>query len=118
MRPKSWWSAIVALIGMVGVTPASAQDTLTLRQAIDKALASRAALKADAERVSASQGLREQARAFPNPDFQFQNENLRPGMVYWRNVDILAYAVQPLDMFGRRGGRVAAADGTVARTRA
>jgi len=120
MRVTSWWSVGVALVGVAiaGTAPASAQETLTLRQAIDKALASRASLKADAERVSASQGLREQAGAFPNPEFQFQNENLRPGMTYTRDVDILAYVVQPLDLFGRRGGRIAAADGTVVRTQA
>jgi outer membrane protein TolC len=120
MQVTSWWSVGAALVGVAiaGTAPASAQETLTLRQAIDKALASRASLKAEAERVSASQGLREQAGAFPNPEFQFQNENLRPGMTYTRDVDTLAYVVQPLDLFGRRGGRIAAADGTVARTQA
>ena len=120
MRVRRWWGAAPALVvvAAVGSTPAFAQETVTLRQAVDKALASRASLKAESERVSASQGLRDQAGALPNPEFQFQNENLRPGMTYTRDVDTLAYVVQPLDLFGKRGRRIAAADETGARTRA
>jgi outer membrane protein TolC len=116
------WAIAAAAVAVVGIAPVSAQgtasETLTVRQAVDQALARRASLKADAERVSASRGLRDQARAFPNPEFQFQNENLRPGMVYTRDVDTLAYVVQPLDLFGRRGERIAVADETVTRTQA
>src|SRR5690242_14927964 len=111
------WS-IAALAGMVSVAPALAQDTMTLRQAVDTALASRASLRAEAERVSASQGLRNQAGALPNPEFQFQNENLRPGQTYSRDVDTLAMINQPLDLVGKRGQRMAVADKNVARTRA
>jgi outer membrane protein TolC len=106
------------VVAIVGVSPAAGQQPLTLRDAVDRALTSRAALKADAERITASEGLRQQAGALPNPEFQFQNENLRPGQAYTRDVDTLAYVVQPLDVFGKRGRRVDAADSTVARTRA
>src|ERR1041385_2516536 len=120
MRVTSWWRAASALVAvaMAGTASASAQETLTLRQAIDKALAARASLKADAERVTASQGLRDQAGARPNPEFQFQNENLRPGQTYSRDVDTLAYVVQPLDVLGKRGRRVDAAAQAVTRTEA
>lgn len=69
----------------------AAQEALSLQQAVDRALASRPSLKAEAERVSVAEGLRQQAAALPNPEFQFQNENLRPGQTYSRDVDALAY---------------------------
>ena len=62
--------------------------------------------------------MRQQAGALPNPEFQFQNENLRPGQTYSRDVDVLAYVVQPLDVLGKRGRRVDAAEQTVMRTQA
>ena len=80
--------------------------------------ASRPSLKAEAERVGVAEGMRQQAGALPNPEFQFQNENLRPGQTYSRDVDTLAYVVQPLDVLGKRGRRVDAAQQTVVRTQA
>ena len=109
--------AALLLMGM-GAANASAQQPLGLREAVDRALASRPSLKAEAERMSVAQGLRQQAAALPNPEFLFQNENLRPGQTYSRDVDTLAYVVQPLDVLGKRGRRVEAADQTVARTQA
>jgi outer membrane protein TolC len=85
---------------------------------VDRALASRPSLKAEAERVTVAEGLRQQAAARPNPEFQFQNENLRPGQTYSRDVDTLAYVVQPLDILGKRGRRIDAAEQTVTRTQA
>jgi cobalt-zinc-cadmium efflux system outer membrane protein len=77
---------------------------------------SRASLKAEAERVTAAEGLRKQAGLFPNPEFQFQNENLRPGQTYGRDVDTLAFINQPLDILGKRKVRIAAADENVSAT--
>ena len=105
------------LVGCVTAT-STAQQALTLREAVDRALASRPSLKAEAERVSVAEGLRQQAAAQPNPEFQFQNENLRPGQTYSRDVDTLAYVVQPLDVLGKRGRRIDAAQQTVTRTQA
>ena len=93
----------------------TAQQALSLREAVDQALASRPSLKAEAERVGVAEGMRQQAGALPNPEFQFQNENLRPGQTYSRDVDTLAYVVQPLDVLGKRGRRVDAAQQTVVR---
>jgi cobalt-zinc-cadmium efflux system outer membrane protein len=95
-----------------------AQSTLSLREAIDQALASRHSLRAESERVSAAEGLRRQAGLLPNPEFQFQNENLRPGQTYSRDVDTLAMINQPLDILGKRPQRIALADKTVLRTQA
>src|SRR6478672_11471476 len=120
MRVCTSVRAICTALLLMGISAAnaSAQRPLSLREAVDRALASRPSLKAEAERVSVAQGLRQQAAARPNPEFQFQNENLRPGQTYSRDVDTLAYVVQPLDVLGKRGRRVGAADETVVRTQA
>ncbi len=98
--------------------PAAAQEALSLQQAVDKALDARASLKAEAERVAIAEGVKQQAGALPNPEFQFQNENLRPGQHYGSDVDTLAYVIQPLDVLGKRGRRVDAAEQGVVRSRA
>jgi len=105
------------IVGCAAAT-STAQQALTLREVVERALASRPSLKAEAERVTVAEGLREQAAARPNPEFQFQNENLRPGQTYSRDVDTLAYLVQPLDVLGKRGRRIDAAQQTVTRTQA
>ncbi len=87
-----------------------AQERLGLADAVASALTSRASLQAEAERVSAAEGLRQQASLFPNPEFQFQNENLRPGQTYTRDVDTLALINQPLDILGKRRQRIASAE--------
>ena len=89
-----------------------AQTRLSLQEAVDSALQSRASLKAEQERVYEAEGVRKQATLLPNPEFQFQNENLRPGQTYSRDVDTLAMINQPLDVLGKRKQRIAlAADG-------
>jgi cobalt-zinc-cadmium efflux system outer membrane protein len=95
-----------------------AQVPLSLQDAIDKALAVRASLKAEAERVSIAEGIRRQAALLPNPEFQFQNENLRPGQTYGRDVDTLAMINQPLDVLGKRRQRIALAGEGVLRAQA
>jgi cobalt-zinc-cadmium efflux system outer membrane protein len=95
-----------------------AQTRLSLDDAINRALQSRASLKAEAERITSAQGLGKQARLFPNPEFQFQNENLRPGQTYSRDVDTLAMINQPLDILGKRKVRITAADENVSLTAA
>ena len=109
-------SAIVLIF--FGTVPCLAQAGLSLQEAIDRALQSRASLMAEAERVSTAEGLRKQAGLFPNPEFQFQNENLRPGQTYTRDVDTLAMISQQLDVFGKRQQRIALAGQGVLRTQA
>src|SRR5207247_1290062 len=77
--------------------PCQAQTPLDLRQAIETALRSRPDLKASSEAISAAQGRQRQAGLWSNPDFQFSNENLRPGQHYWQDVDIHARVTQRLD---------------------
>ena len=117
MRKTVICFAPIVLIGLSG-GPCLGQVRLGLQQAIDQALESRSSLKAEAERISAAEGLRKQAGLYPNPEFQFQNENLRPGQTYTRDVDTLALINQPLDVLGKRKQRVALAGEGVIRTQA
>jgi cobalt-zinc-cadmium efflux system outer membrane protein len=94
------------------------QPQLSLQEAIDQALGSRASLKADVERVAAAEGLKKQAGLFPNPEFQFQNENLRPGQAYSRDVDTLAMINQQVDVLGKRKQRIELAGDGVVRAQA
>lgn len=114
------WSAAVAvtILEFAGPAVCHAQARLTVQEAVDTALRSRALLKADAERVTAAEGRKRQAGLMPNPEFQFGNENLRPGQTYSRDVDILAYVTWPLDVLGKRGQRVAVAEQVVSRIEA
>ena len=89
--------------------PCRAQARLGLQEAVNKALESRASLKAEAERIPIAQGLEKQARLIANPSLQFSNENLRPGQTYTRDVDTYAYFTQPLDVLGKRKQRIAVA---------
>ena len=95
-----------------------AQIRLSLQDAVNQAVQSRASLKAAAERVTVAEGLRKQAGLYPNPEFQFQNENLRPSQTYGRDVDTLALINQPLDVLGKRKHRMALADEGVVVSRA
>jgi len=105
---------VLPLLAMPAVS--RAQTPLTLQDAVETALRSRALLKAEAERVNVAEGRKRQAGAWPNPEFEFSNENLRPGQNYSRDVDTLAYVTWPLDVLGKRQQRVAAAERTVTRT--
>ena len=109
---------VFCFISLVCAQSCFAQLRLGLEEAVNRALQSRASIKAEAERIPAAQGLRKQAGLYPNPEFQFQNENLRPGQSYGRDVDTLALINQPLDILGKRKVRIAAADGNVARATA
>ncbi len=106
------------VLGSLWTLPSEAQIRLTQEEAVRKALESRASLKAEGERIAAARGLKQQAGLIPNPEFQFSNENLRPGQTYTRDVDTLAYITQPLDILGKRKQRIAAAEGGVNRSQA
>lgn len=103
----------------VGIAwPCDAQSKLSLQEAVDLGLNTRASLKAEAQLVSAAQGLQRQAEVIQNPTFQFENQNLRPGQIYTRDVDTYAYLTQPLDVLGKRKQRIAVATKEVANTQA
>lgn len=110
---------LISSLLFVGMArPCGAQSKLSLQEAIDQALKTRASLKAEAQRVPAAQGLKRQAELIQNPIFQFENQNLRPGQIYTRDVDTYAYLTQPLDVFGKRKQRIAVAAKEVASTQA
>ena len=118
LRAISKYRTGISLCLLMAASPCFAQTRLSLEEAVAKALESRASLKADAERVAATRGLKQQAGLFPNPEFQFSNENLRPGQTYTQDVDTLAYVTQPLDILGKRKQRIAVAEGGVNRSQA
>jgi cobalt-zinc-cadmium efflux system outer membrane protein len=110
---------LIWLLIFIGVPPrCEAQSTLSLQEATSKALATRATLRAEAERVSAAQGLEKQSRLIANPTFQFENQNLRSGMDYSVDVDTYAFLTQPLDILGKRKQRIAVASQGVISTQA
>ena len=98
----------LAALAFLGCAPwlCCGQTTLSLDEAVRQALESRPLIKAEAERITAAEALKAQARLRPNPEFQFQNENLRPGQTYGRDVDTLAIFSQPLDILGKRKQRI------------
>jgi outer membrane protein TolC len=116
VRTKTIVAAVTAVASLAA--PCGAQTPLSLQDAVDRALQLRASLKAEVERIGVAEGVKQQAGAWSNPEFQFQNENLRPGQDYKNDVDTLAYVVQPLDVLGKRGKRIEAAELGVARTQA
>jgi cobalt-zinc-cadmium efflux system outer membrane protein len=86
---------------------------LTLTQAVERALAGRAALQAASAAVTGAGGLVRQAGLRPNPSLNFQTENWRftgsPGFQPGRELDIFAYLAQPIEAAGKRERRLAAA---------
>lgn len=107
-RVRFWISHSVsfATLALFAVTSLMAQERLGLQDAIARALQSRASLKAASEQIAVAEGARNQARLIENPTFQFENQNLRPGQTYARDVDTYAYLNQPLDIFGKRKQRI------------
>jgi cobalt-zinc-cadmium efflux system outer membrane protein len=110
--------ALLIVIGFDFAGAGAAQLRLSLEDATKQALESRASLKAESERVVAARGLKRQASLRPNPEFLFQNENLRPGQTYSRDVDTVAYVTQSLDLLGKRARRIAAAEEGIGRSQA
>ena len=108
----------LVILGLFCPGLCSAQSRLSLQEAVDQALQSRASLKAEAQRVAAAQGLKRQAGAISNPEFQFENQNLRPAQTYAQDVDTLAVFTQPLDVLGKRKQRIAVADQAIGRSQA
>jgi len=85
---------------------------LTLKQAIDEALAANGLLEAGRERVAAAVGLRQQALLGTNPKFIFQTENTRGyDFRFFRDTDDFFYLQHTLETGKRRlkRGEVASA---------
>ncbi|WP_260705099.1 TolC family protein [Edaphobacter flagellatus] len=86
---------------------------LSLHDAIAAALNQRPELRAATQNEEASVQLRRQAGIIPNPRLFYQSENLRPGVDFTQGVDTYAYATEVLEVSGRRGARIAAANSSV-----
>ena len=104
MRIRLWLGAVLPLVG-------SAQPGLSLRAAVDRALATHPALAVFEHRVAASEGARVQAGLAPSPKLVLQSENTRPygdrtGFVFWRDTDDFAYLQNTFETAGKRQRRV------------
>jgi outer membrane protein, heavy metal efflux system len=105
-----WLAGLICLLFLAGAfSNCRAQSKLGLQEAVSRALESRASLKAEAQRISVAKGLEKQSALIANPTLQFENQNLRPGQTYSRDVDTYAYLTQPLDLLGKRKQRIAVA---------
>jgi outer membrane protein, heavy metal efflux system len=113
-----WIWFLPVLFALAVVHDCAAQTRLSLQDAVAEALRSRPALAAAAQQVSAAQGLQAQAGMIENPTFQFENQNLHPGMTYGTDVDTYAYLTQPLDILGKRKQRIQVAQDEVASAQA
>lgn len=100
----SYWFLPACL--WVAVPNCAGQSKLSLQDAVAVALRTRPALEAAAQQVSEAQGRVTQAGLIPNPTFEFENQNLHPGMTYGTDVDTYAYFTQPLDILGKRKQRI------------
>ena len=108
----SYWLLPVACL-LAAVPNCAAQSKLSLQDAVTEALRTRPALEAAAQQVSEVQGRVTQAGLIENPTFQFENQNLHPGMTYGTDVDTYAYFTQPLDILGKRKQRIQVAHDAV-----
>jgi cobalt-zinc-cadmium efflux system outer membrane protein len=100
---RLWLAAPLASIAL-------AQPTLTLQEALSRALAAHPLLAAYEHRVAASEGLLRQAALRPNPAFSLQAENVRftgpPPFRYWSATDTYALVSQTFETAGKRERRV------------
>ena len=103
----------IGTISLVCALPLAA-GTLTVREAVERALAWHPALGVAAERVAALEGLRQQAALRLNPRFIFQTENLRgwqsPEFRFGTQTDTFAYLQQTLETAGKRERRTELAE--------
>ncbi|NMG45705.1 cobalt-zinc-cadmium resistance protein [Aromatoleum toluvorans] len=83
----------------------AASATLSLREAIERALAHNPELAAASLEVEAREGLRQQAGAYPNPELSWLQEDTRHDT---RTTTVQLN--QPIELGGKRAARMAAAD--------
>lgn len=101
-----FWFLLLLCCSTAAVSNCAAQTRLSLQDAVAEALRVRPALEAAAQQVAETQGRVTQAGLIENPTFQFENQNLRPGMTYGVDVDTYAYLTQPLNILGKRRQRI------------
>lgn len=97
---------------------AAAQQSLTVRQAVEFAFRNSPVLRMAERRVDISEGLLQQARLIRNPRFLLQAENLRMSDFDFSNDgDTYALLSQPLELPGKRSARVAVSESSYRRER-
>ncbi len=113
-----FWTRACAFF-LAGCCCGFGQLTLTMREAIERALTTHGLLAAGQNRIAAAEGLRRQAGLMPNPRLVLQLENVRPygnpAFQFNRDTDQFAYLQYMFETAGRRGLRGEAADAVVGR---
>lgn len=91
-----------------------AQPALTLREAVDRALARHPDLATASFAVESQEGLKQQAGKTYNPSLNFQLEDVRawqqPGYRVWNDGEYFAFLQQQWELFGKRQRRTEQAD--------
>lgn len=102
-------TAFLMLLAFVE-TQASAQTSLSIADAIARAVANRPELRASSDRVVASRDVRTQAGLIPNPRFYFQSEDLRASnFSFPKDAETYAYVSELIETSGARRARTALA---------
>jgi cobalt-zinc-cadmium efflux system outer membrane protein len=106
----------------VAAALASGQNTLTLAQAIEEAVAGHPDAAVAEARVAVARASRVQAALSPNPRLFLQSENTRfwgsPSFSYPNDTDNFLYLSQVFERGGKRESRVASADSAIRRAEA
>lgn len=108
------WLVASSWVGQIGFAQTRLPAQLDLSQTIELALKHHPALDVAQAQVEAIQGTRQQSATRPNPLFVFQTEGWRfwdqPKFDAWEDLDIFAYAIQPIERGGERQKRIELAD--------
>ena len=98
------------ILAVFGAVPGLAQETLTIDEAIQRALRLHPLLSAQSQRVAAAKGSVTQAGLRPNPRVYLQSENWSLSgadpVSTWANSDQFAYFTQPMELGGKRSGEL------------
>lgn len=112
----TFWMAVMLLSPGGAVAQDAEPQALSLHDAVQSAMKNRPELQAATQAQLSALRLRRQAGLLPNPRLFYQSENLRPDMAFTEDVDTYAYVTQVLEVSGKRGARIAAANSAVNRS--
>lgn len=115
--PGVW--RLAALAALLAGTAAWAENLLSMRQAIELARKNRPEMPAARSRTQSAMEMKRQAGVLMNPKLVYQSENLRtgPNFSFADQTDTYLYLSQPLEISGKRGGRISVAAEQVERSR-
>lgn len=92
-----------------GLRPASEGPLISQQEARARALASSPELEAARSAADAAGGALRQARAWANPEFEFDAEEIGGDQPGWKRAEVTWSVSQRLELFGTRGARTRAA---------